>query len=72
MTLIESLTPEIIGLILAILVPFGIAVYWVAVTRTKLNMQEKEIRDLKNDVKYLTTRVDAHISVMDILRAVLT
>jgi len=51
MALAESLTPEIIGLILAILVPFGIAIYFIAVTGTKLNDMIEDVKELQKDVK---------------------
>lgn len=51
----------------AVLGPFGVAVYWVAVTRTKMKALEKDVDNLKTNVNNLSVRVNTHIDVMNIL-----
>lgn len=53
--------------IIGFLGPFGVAVYWVAVTRTKMKALEKDVDNLKTNVNNLSVRVNTHIDVMNIL-----
>ncbi len=83
MSLLDSLTPEIIALFVAILVPFGIAVAWLSATRTKLRSLEDDVKQLKQDitkfnsldlerlkrdVKNLTAKVDADLLARNLLQ----
>jgi hypothetical protein len=61
MALADFITPEFIALLVAILVPFGIAVYWLAVTMTKLNRLESDVTELRRDVRNLDIRTESHI-----------
>ena len=46
---------------------FGIAMYWVGVTRTKLNSLTADVKDLKKDVNDVTTRFNADLLARDLL-----
>jgi hypothetical protein len=65
-SILDSITPEIIGLFLAILVPFGIAVAWVAVTRERLNSLKSDVTKLKEDVSKVSNRVEAYLIAKDL------
>lgn len=58
-------TNEVIGLILAIIVPFGVAMFWLVVVHHRLNTLEKDVRELRNIVTNLSIRIESHILSVD-------
>jgi len=56
-----------IGVLVGILVPFGIAVGFAVRSKTQMDAMKEDIKELKSDVKDLTRRVDNHITTMDLM-----
>ncbi len=46
---------------------FGIAMYWLGVTRTKLNSLTADVKELKKDVNDVTTRFNADLLARNLL-----
>lgn len=61
MPLEDFLTVEFLGFIVAILVPFGIAMYRLGVLDTKIKSLDCDVKELQKDVKEISIKFGAHL-----------
>jgi hypothetical protein len=61
MSILDSLTPEIIGIILAIVVPFGGAMFWLGMLTHKLNSLEDNVKKLQGHVEEISIKFNADL-----------
>jgi hypothetical protein len=59
--MVLEITVELLTFLVAILVPFGIAVAWLAVLRTRLNSLDCNVKELQKDFKDISIKFDAHL-----------
>lgn len=65
MTILDSLTLEILGLIVTIAGLFGGAMFWLGIVHNKLNSIEKNVNNLMKETRALSIRIESHILSLD-------